>query len=220
MGMAARLRLAFPSGFDEDAAYLGRVARKLVEQLLVVPSAVTRLADIESFHYCTLWFLLQADDLTSISIWNPSFLLSLLMPLEAWHERLCFDLRQGTPQPPAGPLPGAIWREGTPPRPWDGRRRQSWNTVFRSSGTLAEQLRRIWPRLALISCWADAGAAPLARELGELFPGVEIQPKGLLATEAAVSFPLLGYPGAALASPIAFLRVSGAGVRGAHPAGA
>jgi hypothetical protein len=184
-------------GFDEDAAYLGRVARKLVEQLLVVPSAVTRLADIESFQYCTLWFLLQADDLTSISIWNPSFLLSLLMPLDAWHERLCFDLRHGTPQPPAGPLPGSMGAK-VRRRSWDGRAAELAN-IFRSSGTRADQLRRVWPRLSLISCWADAGAAPLAGELGELFPGVEIQPKGLLATEAAISFPLVGCPGAALA---------------------
>ncbi len=108
MGNVRQTPAGIPVGFDDDAAYLGRVVRTLVEQLLVVPSAVTRLADIESFHYCTLWFLLQADDLTSISIWNPSFLLSLLMPLDAWHERLCFDLRHGTPQPPAGPLPESI----------------------------------------------------------------------------------------------------------------
>ena len=35
--------------------------------------------------------------------------------------------------------------------------------------------------------------------LRELFPGVEIQPKGLLATEGFVSFPLGDRPGAALA---------------------
>jgi hypothetical protein len=193
-----RTPAGIPVGFDDDAAYLGGVERKLVEQLLVVPSAVTRLADIESFHYCTLWFLLQAADLTSISIWNPSFLLSLLMPLETWHERLCLDLRQGAPQPPAGHLPESIGVQARRRGPLD-RRSTELERIFQSSGTLADKLRRVWPKLTLISCWADAGAAPLAGELGDLFPGVEIQPKGLLATEAAVSFPLLGYPGAALA---------------------
>jgi hypothetical protein len=53
-------------------------------------------------------------------------------------------------------------------------------------------LRRIWPRLSLISCWADAAAAHCLPEICELFPEVEIQPKGLLATEGCVSFPLLG----------------------------
>jgi hypothetical protein len=60
-------------------------------------------------------------------------------------------------------------------------------------------LRQVWPRLALISCWADAGAARYLPELRELFPSVEIQPKGLLATEGFVSFPMVDRPAAVLA---------------------
>jgi hypothetical protein len=43
--------------------------------------------------------------------------------------------------------------------------------------------------LKLISCWANAGAQPLAKALAELFPGVLLQGKGLLATEAPVTIP-------------------------------
>src|SRR5205085_4734172 len=68
-----------------------------------------------------------------------------------------------------------------------------------SSASWSEPLRRIWPRLALISCWADAAAGQFLAELRQLFPEVEIQPKGLLATEGFVSFPLTDKPGAALA---------------------
>lgn len=49
--------------------------------------------------------------------------------------------------------------------------------------------RAIWPRLGLISCWGDAHAAMHVPELRRRFPGVAIQPKGLLATEAFVSIP-------------------------------
>ena len=48
---------------------------------------------------------------------------------------------------------------------------------------------RLWPRLTLISCWTDARAAPAAEELARRFPGVTIQAKGLVATEAFVSLP-------------------------------
>jgi len=198
LGKARRTPAGIPIGFEDDAAYLGSVERRLVERLLVVPSAVTRLAEIESFHYCTLWFLLQADDLTSISIWNPSFLLWLVAPLEAWHERLCFDLRRGRPQPPSDLSPDsaeAMARRCRNPE----RRAARLEAIFQSQRSLAEKLRLVWPQLTLISCWADAGAAPILPELAGLFPGVEIQPKGLMATEAAVSFPVLGQPGAALA---------------------
>jgi hypothetical protein len=58
---------------------------------------------------------------------------------------------------------------------------------------------RLWPRLRVISCWADAAAAQPAAELARLFPHARIQPKGLIATEAFVSLPLEEHDGAALA---------------------
>ena len=47
-----------------------------------------------------------------------------------------------------------------------------------------------WPKLRVISCWSDANAARDAAELARIFPGVHIQPKGLLSTEGFVSIPL------------------------------
>jgi len=64
---------------------------------------------------------------------------------------------------------------------------------------MTEKIKRLWPRLALISCWADASSRTLAENLQELFHGVEVQPKGLMATEGCISFPLVGRTGAALA---------------------
>jgi hypothetical protein len=46
-----------------------------------------------------------------------------------------------------------------------------------------------WPHLGLISCWGDVQAAALLPDLQAAFPGVRIQPKGLLATEGVVTFP-------------------------------
>jgi hypothetical protein len=81
----------------------------------------------------------------------------------------------------------------------DKRRAAKLDAILGSSLSLPEKLKRLWPRLALISCWADGGSARYLRQLEELFPHVEVQPKGLLATEAIVSFPLIDRPGAALA---------------------
>lgn len=56
-------------------------------------------------------------------------------------------------------------------------------------------VRRLWPNLRLISCWGDGYAAFSIDELRSRFPGVIIQPKGLIATEAIVSIPFrLRYP--------------------------
>lgn len=63
---------------------------------------------------------------------------------------------------------------------------------------LEQQMRRLvggwcpqrwWPKLQLISCWADGAASRWIPKVQELFPGVEIQAKGLLATEGIVTVP-------------------------------
>lgn len=57
---------------------------------------------------------------------------------------------------------------------------------------------KLWPGLRVISCWRDANASSYAQQLRRLFPHSRIQPKGLLATECIVSFPLAGKKGAVL----------------------
>jgi hypothetical protein len=63
-----------------------------------------------------------------------------------------------------------------------------------------------WPGLRLISCWTSAASARFLPELRDRFPGVEIQGKGLLATEGVVSFPLVGRPAPAPALTSHFLE--------------
>jgi len=64
----------------------------------------------------------------------------------------------------------------------------------------------LWPRLATVSAWADGASHPYARRLRDLFAHAALQPKGLLATEGAVTIPWRGshHPVPALA--IAFLE--------------
>jgi hypothetical protein len=53
-------------------------------------------------------------------------------------------------------------------------------------------VNRTWPRLGLISCWGDGHAAAPMEALRRRFPRVEIQPKGLIATEGIVTLPFEG----------------------------
>lgn len=74
--------------------------------------------------------------------------------------------------------------------------------ISRRSGFLRavseNRFERLFPRLRIISCWADGSAADYIKGIRERFPGVYIQPKGLLATECFVSFPLVGEEGSRL----------------------
>jgi hypothetical protein len=55
--------------------------------------------------------------------------------------------------------------------------------------------QQVWSNLKLISCWDSAMAADAAQGLRSQFPTVLVQGKGLLATEAPVTIPLLAANG-------------------------
>ena len=218
LAMSRRSSGGLPIGFADDAEYLGPVASFALRRLLVVPGLVARVPEMTAFRYCTLLFLLAGADLSLISIWNPTFFLVLVDSLTPWSERLCDDLRCGQINPPE-PLPvdlAAALSADFRPAP---RRAAHLKQIFRSTETLKEQLTLVWPKLALVSCWTDAAAGQFVPRLRELLPGVEIQPKGLLATEAFVSLPLVGQTGAALAlrsHVFEFEEIAGGGFKLAH----
>ena len=55
-------------------------------------------------------------------------------------------------------------------------------------------VNQCWPDLHLISCWISGSAERSLPALKAVFPDVEIQGKGLLATEGVVSIPFNGHP--------------------------
>jgi hypothetical protein len=159
-------------GFVDDTEYLGPAGRFVWQQKMAVPSAVGRITDVEAWRRATLLYLLAADDLGLISVWSPTFLLVLMRALsEQVH-----DLVQELPAARSREVVAALEKSGEVSGP------------------------ALWPRLRLISCWTDGSARLFLPELRRWFPGVEIQGKGLIATEGVVSFPLGPTPIAAVAS--------------------
>lgn len=49
----------------------------------------------------------------------------------------------------------------------------------------------LWPNLKLISCWGDGSSTGSYQQLRQKFPSVRFQKKGLLATEAPMTIPLM-----------------------------
>jgi len=184
-----------PIGFDEDSKYFGFFEGLILRSLFAVPTEVSEIEDIDNFRYATLLFLLKEKNLSYISIWNPSFLTLLLKPLSKWAPMLIKDISKG---------------EISFPRQIDPVFKTRITRMFKSDKKRASELQelldchsfsfdKIWPHLRLISCWADANSEKYAEELSSLFPGIEIQPKGLISTEAFISFPLVGNKGHVLA---------------------
>jgi len=81
---------------------------------------------------------------------------------------------------------------------------------------LSREPKDLWPRLRLISCWADGQANAAAQALQQRFPGARIQPKGVIATEAIISIPFAGqFPLAISSHFLEFLDDAG-NVKRAH----
>jgi GH3 auxin-responsive promoter len=138
-----------PIGLGSDAAYLGD---DLARHLLGL------IANPDEWRIATLAALIEAEDLTFISLWSPTFLLALIDALPECAEAVTARL-----SPPACAR----------------------LTAAMAGGALNAAL--LWPMLACISCWTDGASAAFARALGERFPQAAIDPKGVLATEAPIT---------------------------------
>lgn len=192
-----------PVGSESDSSYLPAMLRPLVEQVLAVPGSLARLPDVPTCRYVTLRCLLAREDLALVSIWNPSFFTLMLEQLELDADRLLADLEAGRCRPPPPNDAGPEWEQRV--REICGERR--WSIAPHAAARLrramrlpaAERVRILWPRLALLSCWGDAEARRSLISLERLLGAVEIQPKGLLATEGVLTIPRFGAPAPVLA---------------------
>ncbi|MFT4605825.1 MAG: hypothetical protein ACI9W4_002569 [Rhodothermales bacterium] len=174
-----------PVRFAEDAEYLPSDLAMAVGRSMALPSGVGQLTAVDNVLYATLRFLLADDSLRLISVWSPTWLQMLLERAETWRERLLADIGQGGLRLPVQEPEGAgrIPESHLKPRP---DRAQLLRPLLDQA---APDYSAVWPQLRLISCWTEGSAARFVLSLDTLFPGIPIQPKGLLSTEAMVSYP-------------------------------
>ena len=154
-----------------DAAYLGEDLIPFFLNVSAVPPWVGTLSDIQDWQLATLYYLVTCQDLVLMSVWSPTFLIVLMTALEARKAELLAVLQNGT----------ELKGETLAAQPASAKRLEDY---FETKDS-----QRLWPRLKLISCWADASSAPFYQELQSMFPHVAIQPKGLLLTEGVVTVP-------------------------------
>jgi hypothetical protein len=185
-----------PIGFDNDAAYLSRWERAMVRYTMVAPPELALCRTVATAQYATLFFLLRAGDLSLISVWSPTFLTELLRLLWSHWERLCDDIAAGRLSFDDGQHECAV-TDAT--YELDVQRAEYLRRMFARSSQISECIREIWPNLALVSCWTDGPSLIHANNLRQELAGIEIQGKGLLATEAFVTAPLVGCRSPALA---------------------
>lgn len=193
LGTAGRTERGVRIGLEDDREHLSGSLRRFTEPFFVAPPSLSRLKDPEAFQdgVC-LHLLAHGEGLELMSLWNPSWFLALLDRIAADRARMAGTWKAG-----------AFRAEGLEfplPEPCPGRLRSLENGAPWAA---------LWPNLAMISCWADAGAQAGAARLRELFPMASVQGKGLLATESPVTLPLVGAGGCVPLLTEAFLEFEG-----------
>jgi GH3 auxin-responsive promoter len=169
-----------PIGLPSEGAYLGADLAYAFAAVLAVPVEVAKLRDVEQWRFCTLRHLIAAADLSFISVWSPTFLAGLVEALPALAESLLRSIGE------TDPARARLVETALSRHPID--------------------TPAIWPRLATMSAWADGASRGYAQKLQEMFPHALLQPKGLMATEGAVTIPRRGSPHPAPALTSAFLE--------------
>jgi GH3 auxin-responsive promoter len=149
-------------GLNNDSEYLDGWLRWFLSPFLISPHGLNRVSDAEEFKNKLSQTLLLEENLEIISIWSPSFLKVILDYIQINRTRLLLEI-------------------GDRMKPQ--RRKMLLNTDI--------PWTQLWQELKLISCWDSANAADGAEFLRSLFPNVLVQGKGLLATEAPLTIPLI-----------------------------
>ena len=155
-----------PVGLVDDSEYLDGWLQWMLRPFLVAPAGLNQLRNLEIFKQQLCIALLQTAKLEIISIWSPSFLTVLLDYIHQNRQLLGEQLRDRI-------SPQRLQLITNPTTKWID----------------------IWPHLKLISCWDSVYAADQAQGLRSQFPGVMVQGKGLLATEAPMTVPLISAQG-------------------------
>ncbi len=180
------MRKELKGQINDDMKLLSAGKRLLASMTQSVPETVASADSSEDSRFATLAWLVADDSLAVMSVWSPTFALTMLDDLSRWRDELADCLHAGHFGIRAGSLAGVRCprsvQRAAMLRHWDGRQSAAFYSV-------------LWPKLTLISAWDTASAAVWAAKLRRLFPAVAFQGKGLWATEGVVTFPWQGqYP--------------------------
>jgi hypothetical protein len=154
-----------------DGAYLGSDAMHALSELSAVPSWVKEVSCLTDWQLITLYWLVKRHDLEMISVWSPTFFLSLMAAL----------LQRITE------LEGLLLHGGTF---CSHRLEPDFMALHRLIAyKKGNNARILWPYLRFVSCWKDGASKSFFDELKARLPHAVFQAKGLLSTEGVVTIP-------------------------------
>lgn len=180
------LRRSISGAVNDDLKLLPWWKRVFMGLTSSVPEGVSLADTSEDSQFATLCYLLADESLTFLSVWSPTFALTLFDNIIKHKLELVSVLATGKWGARALALPGLKC-----PR----SHRVAELLLHWKGDVSAELLQQVWPKLALVSAWDTSSSATWANKLQKLLPQGEFQGKGLWATEGVVTIPFQGqYP--------------------------
>ena len=165
-------------GFEDDSEYLAPAIRRLLGPRFVAPQGLKAVTEPTAYRLVLATSLVAEARLEIVSVWSPTYLLALLEFIAEHRATIGRALARGELSAAGRRFTFAPAQEarlrllGAEPIPW----------------------AELWPALKLLSCWTDASSGLFVEALRRRFPGVLLQGKGLLATEAPITIPLIDAP--------------------------
>lgn len=155
-------------GLEDDSEYLGEGLSFLLKPFFVQLDGVKKIKDSDEFLMSLGLRLVSERDLEIISIWSPTFLLSLIDYIQRNESSFLSHLSKG------------VYK----------------NITFKAINLSSTSSEELFPSLKFVSAWGSASAKRSFDQLRKRFPDtVILQKKGLLATEAPMTIPFMGYEG-------------------------
>lgn len=177
------------TGFDNDSDYFSPVKRWFIRQIFAVPDEIPKLCTGNNYYFMLGIFLLKEKNLRLVSVWNPSVFLILLEKILLYHKEIIRAIETAELNFPD------VQDESTKKLlvgllKINKSRAKELKAIFSNKLSASDIWKAVWPKLTLISAWESAWAKHPAQQLQNLFPDVAFQGKGLLATEACITFPV------------------------------
>lgn len=175
------LRDQVSESINDDMQLLPWWKRLFMAGTMAVPEGVSLAESSDESFFATSCYLVACTDLSFMSVWSPTFAMSLLQVMQEHREKIAEVLETGqwvapfdslkNIEPPKNEAAAAYMRK------WDGEITPAFT-------------KAIWPNLALISSWDTSSSKGWAEKLQAIFPHSGFQGKGLFATEGVVTFPM------------------------------
>lgn len=176
------LRNKLTSSINNDLQLLPWWKQLFMSGTMAVPESTSLAETSDESFFATSCYLVSCSDLSFISVWSPTFALSLLDFILQNKSDISVVLSTGI-WPDKYP---SLQTLNTPKNKQAAHTLDMWDGKIDSNFTAS-----IWPNLALISAWDTSSSTIWAQKLKDLFPHSHFQGKGLWATEGVTSIPYM-----------------------------